>query len=142
MAQTSNDPGAAADVAAVLTVVREFDEALERGDFEAAGSLCLDDFVFYGSGQGEEAVGPTGLGDMLTALRARVGSELVSWDLTLDPYEVSVRGDSARLTASGHFELVTGGGTRSGRYLLNGVLQRTPEGWRWWAYHGSEPQPW
>jgi ketosteroid isomerase-like protein len=136
------DGATAADVAAVLAVVHEFDEALERGDFEAVGKLCLEDFVFFGSGSGEESRGPAGLADMLTALRAEVGADLVSWDLALEPYEVAVCGDTARVTAGGHFELVTRNGTRSGRYLLLGVLRRTPEGWRWWAFHGSEPQPW
>lgn len=136
---TGADLGDAADV---LAVVHEFDEALDRGDFEAAGRLCLDDFVFLGSGEGEESRGPAGLGEMLSTLHARVGAALVRWNLELDPYEVAVRGDSALVTASGQFELVMRDAARSGRYLMVGVLHRTPEGWRWWAYHGSEPQPW
>jgi len=130
------------DVAAVLAVVREFDDALERGDVEVVGRLCLDDFVFFGSGLGEESKGPVGLATMLAALRAKVGPDLVNWDLALEPYEVAVRGDTARVTAGGQFQLATRNGTRSGRYLVLGVLRRTSAGWRWWAFHGSEPQPW
>jgi ketosteroid isomerase-like protein len=136
------DDTRAADEAAVLAVVHEFDEALERGDVETVSTLCLEDFVFFGSGRGEESRGPAGLVDMLTALRAEAGADLISWDLSLEPYEVAVRGDTARVTACGHYELVTRSVTRSGRYLLLGVLCRTPDGWRWWAFHGSEPQPW
>jgi ketosteroid isomerase-like protein len=136
------DDAPAADVAAVLAVVHQVDEALERGDFETVGKLCLEDFVFFGSGRGEESSGAAGLADVLTALRAEVGADLVSWDLSLEPYEVAVGGDTARVTARGHFELVTRSGTRSGGYLLLGVLRRTPDGWRWWAFHGSEPQAW
>jgi hypothetical protein len=79
---------------------------------------------------------------MFSALRARVGANLLTWDLTLDPYEVAIHGDTARITTSGHFELVMRQGTRQGRYLLTGLLLRTPSGWRWWTFHGSEPQPW
>jgi ketosteroid isomerase-like protein len=140
MAETT-DP-AADDISVVLAVVREFDAAVDGGDFEVAGRLCMDDFLFYGSGEGEESLGPEGLGDMLIALRARVGPDLLSWDLAMDPYEVTVVGDCARVTARGRFKLVMRESTRSGRYLMLGVLRRTREGWRWWAYHGSEPQPW
>lgn len=139
-----DDPqqGDADELQQVLAVVAAFDSALESGDVAAASRWCLEDVVFYGSGEGEECVGRANLADMFASVRSVAGPNLVSWSLTLGPYDVALRGDAARVTASGRFELVERGGTRSGRYLLTGVLLRTDDGWRWWCFHGSEPQPW
>lgn len=132
-----------AERAAVLGVVRRFDGAVDSGDFTEVERLSLDDLVFFGSGAGEESVGPAGLARMLTGLRDGAAADLVEWALTTnDDYSVSVRGDAAVVTASASFRLELAAGTRSGRYLQTYVLHRTEDGWKVWAYHGSEPQPW
>lgn len=132
-----------ADRLAVLGVVRRFDTALDNGDFEDVERLCLDDLVFFGSGAGEESVGPAGLATMLSGLRDEVAADLVHWELTTnDDHAVHVQGDAAVVTATASFKLKMRTGTRSGRYLQTYVLHRGDDGWRVWAYHGSEPQPW
>src|SRR3954447_25757066 len=45
------------DDAEVREVVRLMDDALERRDLATALSLCTEDVVFIGSGEGEQAVG-------------------------------------------------------------------------------------
>lgn len=143
MGELSGSTDRHADRTAVLEVVRRFDSALDAGDFGEVERLCLDDLVFFGSGAGEESVGPSGLARMLTGLRDAVGADLVDWTLTTnDDHSVRVRGDAALVTASATFRLRMTTGTRSGRYLQTYVLHRAEHGWKVWAYHGSEPQPW
>jgi ketosteroid isomerase-like protein len=132
-----------ADREAVLRVVHSFDTALDHGDFTEVERLSLDDMVFFGSGAGEESFGPAGLTTMLNGLRDEVAADLRDWQLTPnDDHAVRVRGDAAVVTASARFRLELTTGTRAGRYLRTYVLHRSREGWRVWAYHGSEPQPW
>jgi ketosteroid isomerase-like protein len=128
---------------AVLQVVREFDAALDRGEFAEVERLSFDDLVFFGSGAGEESVGPASLASMLSGLREEVAADFVAWELTSNnDSAVRVRGDAAVVTASAAFRLVLTTGTRSGRYLQTYVLHRGDDGWQVWSYHGSEPQPW
>jgi ketosteroid isomerase-like protein len=131
------------DRAAVLEAIHRFGTAVDSGDFAGVEQSSLDDFVFFGSGAGEESVGPADFAHMMTGLRDGVVGHAVDWELTMkDDYSVSIRGDAAVVTGNGRFRLRLTNATRSGRYLLTYVLYRTEVGWKVWAYHGSEPQPW
>jgi ketosteroid isomerase-like protein len=133
----------ASDDTGVLECVRAFDDALDRRDYDSAARLCTDDFMFIGSGEGEECEGPAAMGPTMRALLADVGPRIESWTLEFPhPYRVTVRGDTAIVVRIGQSELVMADSPRTTRYRLTGVLRRTSDGWKWWLFHGSEAQHW
>jgi len=133
----------ASDELDILRSVEAFDEAWARGDYDAVANLCTDDFTFIGSGEGEESEGPAATGPTMRAVLDGVGRHMVSWSLEFaEPYRVTIHGDTAIVARVGESELVMPGSRRRSRYRVTGVLRRTPDGWRWWLYHGSEAQGW
>lgn len=56
------------DATAVRDALTALDNAFARRDLQAALDLCMEDVVFVGSGQGEEAVGRDEIGPMFAAL--------------------------------------------------------------------------
>lgn len=133
----------ASDDTGVMECVRAFDDALDRHDYESAARLCTEDFMFIGSGEGEECEGPAAMGPIMRSLLAEVSPRIVSWSLEFpEPYRISTRGDTAIVLRVGVSELVMAESQRTTRYRLTGVLRRTPDGWKWWLFHGSEAQPW
>ena len=141
--ENESGTGAESDGREALAVLAEFERALDRGDFETAASLCLDDLTFFGSGMGEEATGPGSLASMFTGLHERLSDVFLDWTLEFDSAPaVTVLGATAVVVATGEGKLVVTDGERTSRYLLTAVLHHTEAGWRIWVYHGSEPQPW
>jgi ketosteroid isomerase-like protein len=133
----------ASDEAQVMECVRAFDDALDGRDYQAVAELCADDFVFIGSGVGEECEGRDALGPMMSSLLSEVGARFVSWKLEFpEPYRITVHGDTAIVTRFGESELVMQGSRRVARYRLTGILRRTRDGWKWWLFHGSEAGAW
>lgn len=124
----------------VRDVVQRFEAALERGDLETALSLCTQDVVFIGSGEGEQAVGQDAVVRMAAELAAR--SAEIDFRVTGSSLDVSVHGDVALVTSFGTAELRSPRGSRTGPYRLTGALLRVDGAWKWQAYHGSEPLPW
>lgn len=128
------------DEAEVRDVVERFDEALEHRDLATAMSMCTNDVVFIGSGEGEQAVGQEAVVRMVTELAPRsAGTDFTIAGSTLD---VSVYGDVALVTSFGTAELRSPRRIRTGPYRLTGTLLRVDGTWKWAAYHGSEPLPW
>jgi ketosteroid isomerase-like protein len=126
-----------------MACVQGFDAALAKHDYQEAAKFCADDFCFIGSGEGEQGDGPEALGPTMRSLLAEVGPRFVSWEVEFSaPYRVSVHGDVAVVVRVGDSELVLADSRRKTRYRLTGVLRRTPTGWKWWLFHGSEAQPW
>jgi len=79
----------------------------------------------------------------MRSLLAEIDPRFVSWTLEFpEPYRVTIRGDTAIVVRVGQSELVMAGSQRKTRYRLTGVLRRTPDGWKWWLFHGSEAQHW
>jgi len=79
----------------------------------------------------------------MRSLWAEVGPRIVSWSLEFpEPYRVTIRGDTAIVVRVGVSELVMAESQRKTRYRLAGVLRRTPDGWKWWLFQGSEAQLW
>ena len=134
---------ASPDEASVMECVRAFDDAFDSNDYETVATLCTEDFVFIGSGEGEECEGPRAVGPTMSSLMDEVGSRFVSWNLKFpEPQRVTIHGDTAIVVRRGRSELVMADSHRRTRYRLSGVLRRTPDGWKWWLFHGSEAQPW
>jgi uncharacterized protein (TIGR02246 family) len=128
------------DAAAVRQALDELQQAFDRGDVDSVVARCAGDVVFFGSGEGEEAVGREQLAATLTALAPKVAGSAfaLQWDLR----EVDVREDVALLTASGTATISDANGSTSARYRLTGVLVRVDGHWLWRVYHGSEPAAW
>lgn len=137
--------GTSTDVerAAVLDAVHRFERAVDDGAAPRSSRHASTISPLFGSRAGEECQGPAAPALLLAGLRSERAHRVPSWSLTMnDDYAVSVRGDAALITASGQFDLRLDTDSRSGRYLLLYVLHRVADGWKVWAYHGSEPQPW
>lgn len=124
----------------VREVVRLLDDALARRDLDAALSVCTDDVVFIGSGEGEQAVGKDAIVQMAMDLASRsADSEFTVSGSTLD---VSVYGDVAVVTSFGSAVLRSPRGDRTRPYRLTGTLLKVGDVWKWRVHHGSEPLPW
>ena len=130
----------ASDDAAVRAAFDGFGTALDRGDLEAALDWCTDDFVFIGSGDGEEAVGKAAVPAMFEALSPHLDG--LQFSLTWDSIEIDVLGEVAVVLASGNARLVTTHRDETFRYRLTGLLVRNGERWLWRLHHGSEPGAW
>lgn len=130
----------ASEEVTVRQVVRQLDQALKDRDLEAALSLCTQDVVFIGSGEGEQAVGEEAVVRMAMELASRAAdTEFTFTDSTLD---VAVYGDVALVTSFGTAELRSPRGSRAGPYRLTGTLLKVNGMWKWRVHHGSEPMPW
>ncbi|HEV7717663.1 MAG TPA: nuclear transport factor 2 family protein [Arsenicitalea sp.] len=103
-----------------LAILDEFDEA--------AGTILI------GSEPGEIARGKDELARFFAAIFSGPSSVRWEWD-TLD---VDGQDDTAWFFAEGYAILTDERETRL-VYRLSGVLVRTPKGWRWRLFHGSEP---
>jgi ketosteroid isomerase-like protein len=114
-------------------------DAFRRRDLEAAVGCFADDpgAIYAGSEQGEVAVGPEALRELLTRIFER--DESYSW--TTDHVWSSVRGDHlmvmAELTGTVH---LSSGGTDCFPYRLSGVLSIDNDGSRWLLCHGAVPE--
>ena len=128
------------DEAEVREVVRRLDDALERRDLETALSLCTDDVVFIGSGEGEQAVGQDAVVRMAMDLASR--SADIGFTVTGSTLDVSVYGVVAVVTSFGTADLRSSRGSRTGPYRLTGTLLKHDGTWKWRVHHGSEPLPW
>lgn len=111
------------------------------GDVPAILDCFEPDLVFFGSGDGEEAVGHTELAAMLEMLAppAESGTFRVDWDaLTAERLAdfALVRG-VGRVRSSGFLARFDGTA-----YRVTGILIRRDGTWRWRVYHGSEPASW
>jgi ketosteroid isomerase-like protein len=126
-----------------MQTINAFESALEAHDYAAASRLCTTDFVFIGSGEGEECDNPGDLAPTMQSLIDTVGPRLVSWELRFsEPYKVSLHRNVAVVVRTGVGTLVMTDSQREARYRLTGVLRRTNDGWKWWLFHGSEAQCW
>jgi uncharacterized protein (TIGR02246 family) len=128
------------DVQAVRDALAALDDAFERRDLESVLSLCTEDVVFIGSGEGEEALGRDAIGPMFASLAVLL--EGVQFSLSWESVDVDVLDDVALLLAFGSAKLVTQTRTDSLRYRLTGVLVRVGGRWLWRVHHGSEPGSW
>ena len=128
------------DEAAVRASFDGFGTALDSGDLEAALDWCTDDFVFIGSGDGEEAVGKAAVPAMFEALSPHL--DRLQFSLVWDSIEIDVIGDLAVVLASGKATLVTANRDGRFRYRLTGLLVRHGDRWLWRLHHGSEPGAW
>jgi uncharacterized protein (TIGR02246 family) len=128
------------DEAEVLEVVGRLNDALERHDLQAALSLCTDDVVFIGSGEGEQAVGQ----EAVVRMAMELGSRSADTDFTVTDSSVDVRvhGHVATVTAFGTAHLESPRCARTGPYRLTGSLVKKGGAWKWFVHHGSEPLPW
>jgi len=111
------------------------------GDVPAILDCFEPELVFFGSGEGEEAVGHTELEAMLEMLAAHAegGTFRIDWDsLTAERLGdfALVRG-VGRVRSSGSMARFDGSA-----YRVTGILVRRDETWRWRVYHGSEPASW
>src|SRR6476661_669967 len=110
------------DAQSVRDALTALDDAFAGGDIPAVLSLCTEDVLFIGSGDGEEAVGREAIGPMFTALSAQL--EGLKFSLVWDSVAVDVRGDLALLYARGSAALLTPRRDHKFTYRLTGVLVR------------------
>jgi ketosteroid isomerase-like protein len=111
------------------------------GDVPAILDHFESDVVFFGSGDGEQAVGHDELREMLRMLspHAEGGTFTPEWEsLTGDRVGDigSIRG-VGRVRSSGTLKKFDGTA-----YRVTGVLVLRDGTWRWKVYHGSEPGSW
>jgi ketosteroid isomerase-like protein len=108
-------------------------------DLEAALACFVDDpgTTYAGSEQGEVAVGPEALRELLTRIFGR--DESYSW--TVHQLWSSVHGDllmmMAELTGTVHTD---SGSADCFSYRLSGVLRIESDGSRWLLCHGAVPE--
>ena len=99
------------------------------------------DAVFFGSGEGEQAVGHNELRAMLEMLspHAEGGAFTIEWDTLSGERlgDVGLLHGLGRVRSSGTLSKFDGTA-----YRVTGMLIRRDGQWRWKVYHGSEPAPW
>ncbi|MDB5540373.1 MAG: hypothetical protein JWQ89_2100 [Devosia sp.] len=101
----------------------------------AAAGLFVEDALLVGSDPGEIAHGRPAIAKLLAAIHAR--DYVVQWQF--DMLRAGGGGDRAWLFGEGHAVLERPTGATRIAYRLSGALLKTPEGWRWELFHGSEP---
>lgn len=128
------------DEVEVREVVRRLDDELERRDLATALSLCTDDVLFIGAGEGEQAVGQ----DAVVRMAMDLASLSADIDFTVSgsTLDVSVYGVVAVVTSFGTADLRSPRGSRTGPHRLTGMLLKDDGTWKWRVHHGSEPLPW
>jgi ketosteroid isomerase-like protein len=121
------------------TAIAALSEAFRRRDLEAALACFADDpgTTYAGSEQGEVAVGPNAIRELLARIFER--DESYSW--AAHQVWSSPRGDLltvfAELTGTVH---ANSGGVDSFLYRLSGVLRIESDGSRWLLCHGAVPE--
>lgn len=120
----------------VLAMIDAALRARDRVAAEAVWSLEEEDVAIFGSGPGEDFLGPEEVRACLAALTSRPTTHGWRW---IDR-RVSVVGDVAWVVADAPWQTVQPDGAVSERpYRVTGVLVHGEGGWRWRQYHGSEP---
>lgn len=127
----------AAAAAVADGALRAFVAALRTRDPEAILALFTDNASVFGSEDSEVAIGSTSLRAFVRGLCGQSGTLGWSWQVTAAGRD----GDVVWFVAPGVAELTADDGavTRVDPYRLSGVLRRTPAGWRFELFNGSEP---
>jgi uncharacterized protein (TIGR02246 family) len=128
------------DKAAVMAALDGIHAAFGKRDPAAFKALSLPDFVFIGSTEGEEAIGPDAIPAMFKAIVGSLAGAkfAVEWE----SLETEVIGDVALITGLGKATYETQYRLARNRYRLTGLLRRSSGKWLWRLYHASEPLPW
>jgi ketosteroid isomerase-like protein len=133
--------GVARDDDFAREAMKALDDVWMSGDVAAILDCFEPDVVFFGSGDGEEAVGHAGLEAMLGALSPHTegGTFTIQWDsLTGERLDdVGLIRGVGRVHSSGTLQKFDGT-----PYRVTGVLVHRDGAWRWKVYHGSEPGSW
>ena len=127
-----------ASAAAVAdSALRALVAALPTKDPNAILGLFTDTASVFGSEDSEVAIGIESLRTFAGGLCAQPGTLEWSWRVTA----AGADGDVVWFVAPGVAELTAEDGevTRIDPYRLSGVLRRTPAGWRFELFNGSEP---
>ena len=125
-------------LAAADEAVQSLHDALATRDVDTVLSVFTSDAALFGSGDGEEAVGPEALRAFLTEVCERPGT--LTWDVTVAAAALS--GDAAWFLAPGRVQIRGASGelrTIAEPYRLSGVLRRVGDRWKWALLNGSEP---
>lgn len=121
----------------VLAALDALNTRVRARDLDGAFALFAEDAeaLIVGSSEGEIARGP----EEIRALLARLfgASYTVGW--SWDVRRVASAGQVAWLYAEGEVVLQGPDGETRRPYRVSGVFVRTPTGWRWAQFHGSEP---
>lgn len=135
---------AATDGDGALATVRQWGEAINKGDFKTAIELQAPDVQIideppphHWQGQGAAIAWLKSWNDFATA-NAISGQSMVYGD----PARVEVEGDHAYVTRPGVFSFKRGGAQVSETGMLGAALVRTPAGWRIsaWTWAGTAPR--
>jgi ketosteroid isomerase-like protein len=122
-------------------VMAALDNVWLGGDPAAILDCFEPDLVFFGSGDGEQAVGHDGLKAMLTQLSplAEGSTFTIEWDSLAGERlgNVGLISGVGHVRSSGALEKFDGN-----VYRVTGVLVQRDGAWRWKVYHGSEPASW
>ena len=115
---------------------------MPSGSAATSRRSCFEpDLVFFGSGEGEQAIGYDGLKAMLAKLSplAEGATFTIKWDSLAGERlgGVGLISGVGHVRASGSLERFDGT-----VYRVTGVLVRRDGNWRWKVYHGSEPGSW
>jgi ketosteroid isomerase-like protein len=135
---------AASDVDAALATVRQFGEAINKGDFKTAIELQAPDVQIidevpphHWQGQGAAMAWLKSWNDFATA--NGVSGQLMAWG---DGARVEVEGEHAYVTRPGVFSFKRGEAKVSETGMLGAALVKTADGWRIsaWTWAGTAPK--
>jgi class 3 adenylate cyclase len=121
--------------AAVLSVLREYDEAITRKDVDAILELNSPNIVSFGTGVDERIVG-------LEELRPILEREVAQGDHVQTEYKwtsVSLHGSLALLATEMEARWFAGGQESSALIRMTAVLEKHDDRWRFLQVHGSLP---
>ena len=135
---------AADDADAALATVRQFGEAINKGDFKTAIDVQTPDVAIidevpphHWSGQGAAVAWLNSWTAFATA--GGITGQSMAWG---EPARVEVDGDHAYVTRPGVFSFKRKGAQVSETGMLGAALLKTPAGWRIsaWTWAGTAPK--
>ena len=135
---------AADDADAALAAVRQFGEAINKGDFKTAIEVQTPDVQIIDEVPPHHWSGPGAAAAWLTswnafATKSGISGQSMAWG---EPARVEVDGDHAYVTRPGVFSFTRKGAQLSETGSLGAALVKTPAGWRIsaWTWAGSTPK--
>lgn len=121
-----------------VNAITALSDAFRSRDVEAALACFADDpgTIYAGSEQGEIAVGPEALRELLERIFDREESYSWTTDHLWESQQDNVHTVMAELTATVHFN---SGASSPFPYRLSGVVRVENDAGRWLLLHGAEP---
>lgn len=125
------------DISAIEAKLATAAQLMFDKDIAIVDELWSDGFRMIGSEVGEIAATRDELERQITKIFANSFKLRWIWNDKAYTFE----GDIAWVFAQGYIEFVSEAGSGKVDYRLVAIFRRTPDGWTWRLYSGSEPEP-